>query len=141
MRNACPVVYQMVCFFIAKRSTRGIKVAKKPKTVLKKPKVIGKKPNAAERAKPQVKKRVSPSVATETAPRMYWGLAPKYTVCPSDRFGCFFLLERGQAVRSHSHQAATNQTIPKLAQIRAIYGFNIVTIKLKAVLNGGILYM
>lgn len=98
MRNACPVVYQMVCFFIAKRSTRGIKVAKKPKTVLKKPKVIGKKPNAAERAKPQVKKRVSQSVAIETAPRMYRGLAPKYTVCPSDRFGCFFL-------------AATNQTI------------------------------
>ncbi|XP_005726638.1 probable carboxypeptidase X1 isoform X1 [Pundamilia nyererei] len=54
---------------LAKRSTRGIKVAKKPKTVLKKPKVIGKKPNAAERAKPQVKKRVSQSVATETAPQ------------------------------------------------------------------------
>uniref|UniRef100_A0A3Q4MU38 Carboxypeptidase X (M14 family), member 1b n=1 Tax=Neolamprologus brichardi TaxID=32507 RepID=A0A3Q4MU38_NEOBR len=68
MRNACPVVHEIVCFFIAKRSTRGIKVAKKPKTVLKKPKVIGKKPNAAERAKPQVKKRVTLLVVSECPP-------------------------------------------------------------------------
>ncbi|XP_054872359.1 probable carboxypeptidase X1 isoform X1 [Amphiprion ocellaris] len=50
---------------LARRSTRSIKVAKKPKTVLKKPKVIAKKPKVAKKQKPQVKKKL----ATETVPQ------------------------------------------------------------------------
>ncbi|XP_040904080.1 probable carboxypeptidase X1 isoform X2 [Toxotes jaculatrix] len=60
----------MVCLFIARRSTRSVNVAKKPKQVLKKPKVITKKPKVVKKDKPQVKKSVSQSEAsTETAPQ------------------------------------------------------------------------
>ncbi|XP_070769021.1 probable carboxypeptidase X1 [Enoplosus armatus] len=45
---------------LERRSTRSIKVAKKPKLITKKPKVV---------KKPQVKQSVSPSAATETVPQ------------------------------------------------------------------------
>ncbi|XP_049898775.1 probable carboxypeptidase X1 isoform X2 [Epinephelus moara] len=54
---------------LARRSTRSVKVAKKPKTILKKPKLVIKKPKVVKKAKPKVKPSVSPSVATETVPQ------------------------------------------------------------------------
>ncbi|KAG8004280.1 Inactive carboxypeptidase-like protein X2 [Nibea albiflora] len=51
---------------LERRSTRSIKVAKKPKTIQKKPKVIAKKPpKVVKKAKPSVRQ----SVATETVPQ------------------------------------------------------------------------
>lgn len=61
----------MVCIFVERRSTRSVKVTKRPKTIQKKPKLVTRKPKVVKKAKPQVKQSVSQSVATETAPRMY----------------------------------------------------------------------
>lgn len=63
----------MVCNFVERRTTRSVKVAKKPRTIQKNPKLIAKKPKVVKKAKAQVKQRVSLSVAMETVPRMYRG--------------------------------------------------------------------
>lgn len=61
----------MVCIFVEPRSTRSVKVAKRPKTVQKRLKLVTRKPEVVKKAKPQVKKSVGQSVAPETVPRMY----------------------------------------------------------------------
>ncbi|XP_044062109.1 probable carboxypeptidase X1 [Siniperca chuatsi] len=54
---------------LERRSTRSVKVAKKPKTIQKKSKLITKKPKVVKKAKPQGKQSVSQSGATETVPQ------------------------------------------------------------------------
>ncbi|XP_074505132.1 putative carboxypeptidase X1 isoform X2 [Sebastes fasciatus] len=54
---------------LERRSTRSIKVAKKPKTILKKPKLITKKTKVVKKTKPQVKPSVSQSEAAERVPQ------------------------------------------------------------------------
>lgn len=66
-----PIMHKTVCTLVERRSTRSVKVAKKPKKILKKPKLISKKPKVVQKAKPAVKHSVSRSV--ETVPRMYGG--------------------------------------------------------------------
>lgn len=66
-----PAMHKTVCTFVERRSTRSIKVAKKPKTILKKPKLITKKTKVVKKTKPQVKPSVSQSEAAERVPRMY----------------------------------------------------------------------
>ncbi|TMS17790.1 putative carboxypeptidase X1 [Larimichthys crocea] len=47
---------------LERRSTRSIKVAKKPKTIQKKPKLIAKKPKVVKKAKPKAKQSVRQTV-------------------------------------------------------------------------------
>ncbi|XP_070692783.1 probable carboxypeptidase X1 [Pempheris klunzingeri] len=53
---------------LERRSTRSVKVAKKPKTTLKKPKLVIKKPKV-KKVKPQVKPSLRQSVAKEPVPQ------------------------------------------------------------------------
>ncbi|KAM7000213.1 putative carboxypeptidase X1 isoform 1-T1 [Tautogolabrus adspersus] len=54
---------------LERRSTRSVKVAKKPKKILKKSKRITKKTKVVKKTKPQVKHSVSRSAARETVPQ------------------------------------------------------------------------
>ena len=67
----------MLCIFVARRSIRGVLVAKKDKPVTKRPKVPPKKPptevkpKVVKKTKPKVKQSVRLSIPTDTVTRMY----------------------------------------------------------------------
>lgn len=68
--------YVLMCFdffvyFVERRSTRSVKVTKRPKIIRKKDKLITNKSKVLQKSKTQVKQRESQSVAMEALPRMY----------------------------------------------------------------------
>lgn len=66
-------------YFVERRSTRSVKVAKRPKIIRKKEKLITNKPKVLKKSKTQVKQRVSQSVATEALPRTYGISCDRYS--------------------------------------------------------------
>lgn len=82
-----PVLHWTVRIPVERRSTRSIKVAKKPKPKLKKPKVVAKKPKLVKKTKAKVKAKVKAKAAVETVPRMYESYCSRDLCSMSSRHG------------------------------------------------------